>query len=458
MNESPTIFVIFGITGDLSQRKLLPALLSLYVKKVLPKKFFIVGFARRAFTREEFRQLIRDEMNVKPDQYQGEEIKHFLDHIVYEQGHFDDIGSYERLSVTLKKIDEYWKRCSNKLFHLSVSPSFYEKILANLARSGMTIPCSNDEGWTRVLVEKPFGNDLDTAQKLDALLGKLFTETQIFRIDHYLAKEAMQNIIAFRFANSLFEPLWNNNFIEGVEIKLLENIGIDGRGSFYDGVGAIRDVGQNHLLQMLALVAMEHPKDLNPKMIRAGRADVFKHLLPVSEKNISKFLTRGQYEGYLSEAGVKSGSETETYFRLITYINNRRWKGIPFLLETGKALHESKSEINVYFKNKINQKSTNVLTFRIQPNEAIQIRFWVKTPGFGVNIEPKTLSFKYSDWGIANSIPDAYERVILDAISGDQTLFASTDEVKYAWRFITPLVRAIRNIPLKIYKKGSKII
>ncbi len=458
MNDAPTIFVIFGITGDLSLRKLLPALLSLYVRKALPPKFKIVGFSRRSFTREEFRQLIRDEMNIKPGAYKGEEVKHFLDHIVYEQGHFDDLGSYDRLAATLGKIDGYWKQCSNKLFHLSVSPAFYEMVLTNLARSGLTVPCGGNEGWTRILVEKPFGNDLDTAQKLDALLGKLFDESQIFRIDHYLAKEAMQNVLAFRFANSLFEPLWNNRFVECVEVKLLEKMGIEGRGSFYDGVGAIRDVGQNHVLQMLALVAMESPEYLSPEMIRARRAAVFRHLMPITEKNVPKLLVRGQYEGYLAEEGVKPGSETETYFRLIAYINNKRWKGTPFLLESGKALHENRVEINVYFKNEQNAACTNVLSFKIQPAEAIQIRFWVKTPGFGMNIEPKTLSFKYSDFNASNPIPDAYERVILDAIHGDQTLFASTEEVKYAWKFITPLVRAVRYTPLKIYKKGSKTV
>ncbi|MSR71425.1 MAG: glucose-6-phosphate dehydrogenase [Candidatus Taylorbacteria bacterium] len=456
MNNAPTIFVIFGITGDLSLRKLLPALLSLYVKKALPAKFSIVGFSRRAFTREEFRQLIRDEINIKPGQYQGEEVKHFLDHISYEQGFFDDLGSYDRLAQTLKKIDEYWKQCSNKLFHLSVSPVFYEKVLTNLAQSGLTISCNADKGWTRVLVEKPFGNDLETAQKLDALLGKLFEESQIFRIDHYLAKEAIQNILAFRFVNSLFEPLWNNKFIECVEVKLLEKIGVEGRGSFYDGVGAIRDVGQNHILQMLAIIAMEHPEDLSSEVIRAKRAQVLKNLVPITEKTVAKVLVRGQYEGYLTEPGVKHGSETETYFKLIAYINNKRWSGTPFLLESGKSLYDSKVEINVYFKNESDPERTNVLTFRIQPAESIQVRFWVKTPGFGMKIEPKTLSFKYSDFNVGDTIPDAYERVILDAVHGDQTLFASTEEVKYAWKFITPLVKAIRYTPLKFYKKGSK--
>ncbi len=458
MNASPTIFVIFGITGDLSMRKLLPALLGLYVKKALPKKFFIVGFSRRPFSREEFRQLVREEMKIRPDQYKGEEIKHFLDHVIYQQGLFDDKGSYERLAEILKNIDGYWKQCSNKLFHLSVSPSFYETVLTQLSLSGLTVPCGGNQGWTRVLVEKPFGNDLETAQKLDALLGDLFEEEQIFRIDHYLAKEAMQNILAFRFANSLFEPLWNNEFIEGVEIKLLEKIGIEGRGELYDKLGAIRDVGQNHVLQMLAIIAMEQPSVLSPENIRTERANVFKHLAPITEKSLPKILLRAQYEGYLDEDGVWSGSETETYFRLNASITNRRWKGVPFVLESGKALYESKAAINVYFKNNHTTDCTNVLTFRIQPQEAIQIRFWVKTPGFGMNIEPKTLSFKYAEFNAENAIPDAYERIILDAVSGDQTLFASTDEVKYAWKYITPLVKALRVVPLKTYKRGSKNI
>ncbi len=394
---APTIFIIFGITGDLAGRKLLPSLLSLYVKNNLPKKFAIVGFSRRQFTREDFRQFIRTHMKVKMGQYREEEIKHFIDHMYYEQGNFDEPQSYAQLSQRLKLIDDGFGQCSNKLFHLSIPPSLYESIFDRLSNSGLTIPCGGDEGWTRVLVEKPFGSDVETAKNLDKKLGQLFNENQIFRIDHYLAKEALQNIMAFRFANSLFEPLWNHHHIDKVHIKLLEKIGMEGRGATYDYIGALKDVGQNHILQMLALIAMDNPDSFDANDIRNARAHILKHLRPMTTRNINQFAVRGQYEGYKTETGVREYSQTETYFRLETYIDTARWKNVPFYLESGKSLYETKTEIDIYFKNEVEDRQ-NILTFRIQPDEGIKIRFWVKTPGFDMKVEPKTLKFKYADF------------------------------------------------------------
>lgn len=451
----PTIFVIFGITGDLAQRKLLPALLSLYVKKHLPNKFAIVGFGRRQFTRLDFRQFIRDEINIKPGQYKEEDVKHFLDHISYEQGLFDDLEAYKNLAEKLMMIDKSFGICSNKLFHLSVPPTLYEGILNNLSESGLTIPCGGNEGWTRVLVEKPFGNDTDTAIALDNLLGRLFHEEQIFRIDHYLAKETMQNILAFRFANSLFEPLWSFRHIDRIEIKLLEKIGIVGRGAFYDNVGALRDVGQNHILQMLAIIAMDQPEYLDAVSIRKERAKVLKSLSPINYRNITHYAIRGQYEGYRTETGVMQGSETETYFKIETYLDLPRWKDTPFVIESGKSMSKSEVVINVFFKNPDGDESQNSLVFRIQPEEAIEVKFWVKTPGFGMLVEPKTLKFNYADFGQSGALPDAYEKVLYDAILGDQTLFTSTDEVIAAWNFITPIIDAWDKVPLTKYPKGA---
>ncbi|MDP3962593.1 MAG: glucose-6-phosphate dehydrogenase [bacterium] len=449
---TPTIFIIFGVTGDLAGRKLLPSLLNLYVNKHLPAKFAIVGFSRRNFSREEFRQFIREHMKVVPGQYHEEDIKHFLDHMYYEQGLFDTPASYANLASRLQILDDGFHQCSNKLFHLAVAPSFYETILEYLSKSGLTIPCAGEEGWTRVLVEKPFGNDSDTARKLDKRLGELFDETQIFRIDHYLAKEALQNILIFRFNNTIFEPLWNYEHIEAVHIRLMEKNGIEGRGGFYDDVGALKDVGQNHILQMLALIAMEPPEAFDAVSIRKQRAKLISKIKPLNSKKLEEAVVRGQYEGYSSEKGVKRNSQTETYFRLETYIDTLRWKNVPFYLESGKAMAESKSEINIYFKGNDKQ---NILTFRIQPDEGIKIKFFVKTPGFGMVTEPKTMKFKYSDSPAFHELPDAYERVLYDAITGDQTLFTSTDEVLAAWKFITSVLSAWDRIPLKIYKKGS---
>jgi glucose-6-phosphate 1-dehydrogenase len=445
---NPTIFVIFGITGDLAQRKLLPSLLSLYTKKLLPEKFAIIGVSRRMLSREEFRQFVRDEINIKFGQYREEDVKHFLDHMSYVQGSFDTDDMYTRLAERLQSIDkQQFKTCSNKLFHLSVPPTLYENILDHLSNSGLTVPCGPEEGWTRVLIEKPFGNDSETAKKLDKKLGELFKEDQIFRIDHYLAKEALQNILVFRFANSLFEPLWNNRFVDKVHIKLFEKIDIEGRGAFYDGVGALRDVGQNHVLQMLALVAMEEPEVLDAEHIRKERAKILKNLE-------CEEIVRGQYTGYRDEKGVADGSMTETYFRIEAGINTGRWKKTPFYLESGKALDESKTEIDIYFKSKTEQQ--NILTFRVQPDEGIKIRFWVKKPGLGMEIESKPLKFKYSDFPNKEAIPDAYEKVIYDAFVGDQTLFTSTDEVLAAWKFITPIIKNWGSLPLERYPKGSR--
>lgn len=392
-------------------------------------------------------------MKVSPGEYHEEDIKHFLDHMYYEQGLFDTPSSYANLSMRLKILDDGFHQCSNKLFHLAVAPSFYETILEHLSKSGLTIPCVGEEGWTRVLVEKPFGNNIETARKLDKRLGELFDEKQIFRIDHYLAKEALQNILAFRFSNTIFEPLWNSQHIEAVHIKLMEKSGIDGRGGFYDDVGALKDVGQNHILQMLALIAMEPPGKLDASSIRRQRAKLLAKIKPLNVKKLSEVAVRGQYEGYSGEKGVKRNSQTETYFRLETYIDSPRWKNVPFYLESGKAMSESKSEINIYFKS--DTENQNILTFRIQPDEGIKIKFFVKTPGFGMKVEPKTMKFKYSDSPAFQELPDAYERVLYDAITGDQTLFTSTDEVLSAWKFITSVLDAWNRLPLMTYKKGT---
>ena len=461
----PTIFVILGITGDLASRKLLPALLELFSKRLLPQNFAIVGFSRRAFSREEFRELIREHLNVRPGQFKEEDIKHFLDHMTYEQGLFNDPVAYTRLAARLQTIDDRWGQCSNKIFHLSVPPNLYEGILTHLANSKLTLPCDDMTGWTRVLIEKPFGDDINTARSLDRMLGKLFKEKQIFRIDHYLAKEALQNILAFRFANPMFEPIWNKEHIEKVHIKLYEKDGVGDRGAFYDPIGAIKDMGQNHMLAMLALIAMNSPSSFSTDAIRLERAKILKSLKILPPRKVKQYVVRGQYVGYLNEKGVKPLSNTETYFRIKAEVAGSRWKGVPFYLENGKALFDSKVEIDIYFRKGIKKlwKSTdsgldvpNILTFRIQPDEGIKIKFNVKTPGYGFEVEPKTLKFKYSDVSsFHDAIPNDYERLIRDAFAGDQTLFASTEEIMASWKFITPIIENLASLPLKIYEKGA---
>jgi glucose-6-phosphate 1-dehydrogenase len=454
----PTIFVIFGITGDLASRKLLPALLTLYSKNLLPNRFEIIGFSRRYMSREEFRDYIRSRLNIRPGQFKEEDIKHFLDHMTYEQGLFDAKPAYDALAVRMNGIDDRWGQCSNKLFHLSVPPNLYEVILNSLSRSGLTEPCADETGWTRILIEKPFGNDIQTAKKLDSLLAELFEEKQIFRIDHYLAKEALQNIIAFRFSNSIFEPLWNNEHIDKVHIKLFEQVGIEGRGSFFDPLGSLRDVGQNHILMMLSLIAMNRPRSLDAEDVRHQRALALKDLKPIRPKDMKGFVVKGQYDGYTHEKGVAVTSKTETYFRIESYVNSARWKGVPFFLESGKALAETKTEIDVYFKDDPETGNQNILTFRIQPDESIRIKFFVKTPGYEFRTESKTLKFKYSDVSSFLVMPNDYERLIHDAFNGDQTLFSSTEEIMASWKYITPIVENLSSIPLSRYDKGARDI
>ena len=450
----PSIFVIFGITGDLAARKLLPALLGLYVKKLLPARWSIIGFSRRSFNREEFRELIRSRMNIRPGQFKEEDVKHFMDHISYEQGKFDDPDSFAALAERIKAVDDRWGQCSNKLFHLSVPPSLYEGILNNLAHSKLTKPCADDTGWTRVLIEKPFGNNIDHAKALDKLLGKLFEEEQIFRIDHYLAKETLQNIMVFRFHNYIFEPIWNRGSIEKVHIKLFEENGVLDRGDTYDLVGALKDVGQNHMLMMLSAVTMDKPRNMSAMEVRRERARLLYRLRQAPARSAKGCNTRGQYEGYRQETGVPADSKTETYFRLKAFVNSSRWKGVPFFLESGKAMAESRTEIDVYFK------GDNIVTFKIQPNEGIRIKFFVKTPGSAFTVEPKTLKFRYTDVPSDNwqNLPNDYERLLQDAFIGDQTLFASTEEIMASWKFITAVLKDWDKLPLVEYKRGAKEI
>ncbi|OHA60071.1 MAG: glucose-6-phosphate dehydrogenase [Candidatus Vogelbacteria bacterium RIFOXYD1_FULL_46_19] len=460
----PTIVVVFGITGDLARRKLLPAIFDLYLKGLLPSQFRLVGFMRRDLSKLEFQTLIQDSLTKYHRGASSTSLKKFLKLIVLEQGQFDDPAAYERLGEQLKSLDNSLGVCTNKLFYLAVPPALYPTIFPLIKKSHLAKACESARagtGWTRFLVEKPFGRDLGTARSLERQLKNIFTEDQIFRIDHYLAKETLQNIITFRLANPLFANIWNRGHIVRVEVRLLEQEGIVGRGSFYDEVGALRDVGQNHLLQMLALVAMETPATLTAASIRAARERVLKGL-KLAHSDFKESVQRGQYEGYLNESGVAPYSTTETYFKINATVTTGPLRGVPFTLESGKGLPVKKTEIKIYFKNlkliPVEVESGevgNVLTFTIQPNEGVALSLLAKEPGLDYLVTEKNLEFAYATGWPDRLIPSDYERLLFDALMGDSTLFPTRGEIIASWQFITPILNQLNKLPLTRYRRGD---
>jgi len=359
-----------------------------------------------------------------------------------------------------------WTTCMDRLFYLATPPRHYPTIIEHIDSSGLNNPCSDENGAVKILIEKPFGRDVATAEVLDKTLGERFSEDQIFRIDHYLAKETIQNILSFRFSNILFEPVWNKEYIEKVEIKMYESIVMEGRGALYDNLGALRDVGQNHLLQMLALTAMNNPGEFTAENIRYERHAVLEKLLNIDADKMSKQTVRGQYVGYADEDGVADDSETETFFRIIAYLDDPQWEGVPFVLEHGKGLDERNTEIVVTFRAPIiclcppepGREYKNVLTLRIQPRHGIDVCFWVRRPGLEMVLDEKRLEFDYTTAYAGLEATDAYEKILLDAIRGDQTLFATTQELLDSWDFIGVIREAWDRgaVELVEYEKGSR--
>lgn len=461
----PTVFVIFGATGDLAQKKIFPALYNLYKTKQLPEKFKIIGTARRPVSDDEFKTFITKIITDFEGQTPEEKfLSPFLEDCSYQQAQFGSLEEYKAIAKVLGMNDMGWSICSNKLFYLAVPPEQYELILNNLVDSGLTDPCSPEEGWTRVLIEKPFGKDAVTANNIDNLLGKLFKEEQIYRIDHYLAKEMIQNILAFRFANNLFEESWNNKFIEKIEVRIHETNGVEKRGAFYDGIGALRDVGQNHLLQMLALVTMDRPRSLTGDAIRSKRREILKKLLPHDTEEIKKNTFRGQYSGYKDIAGVKKNTTTETYFKVKTFLDTPRWQDVPIILESGKRLNNVCNEVVITFKEVLPkplmsqmEDKRNMVAFRITPKEEIHISFIAKKPGLKMELQERNMNFVYRTDNSPDKKAEDYERILMDCIKGDQMLFVTTKEVEAMWKFIDPIICAwdANEVPLNIYTPES---
>jgi glucose-6-phosphate 1-dehydrogenase len=462
----PTIFVVLGVTGDLTAKKIAPALFNLHEKGMLSQKFEFVGVGRRDWVDEDLKEHIRAILHVKAPQSSEKSIDSFLRSISYGKVRFDTPGDYKNLKDQLKNIDDRWGVCTNKVFYLSVPPQFYDEILENLHQSGLTDPCSPEEGWTRVVVEKPFGSDEKTAKALDEKLARLFQEQQIYRIDHYLAKEMLQNILTFRFGNNLFEHEWGNETVEEINIKLFESIGAEDRGSFYDNVGALRDVGQNHLLQMLALVTMDRPVNYEADAVRATRAKLLETLKIPTVREAAEDSFRAQYDGYRSINGVASNSETETYFRIMGFLASERWRDVPVAMESGKRLGKPQKEIEIILKHETpcvcagNVDHRNRIIFHLEPKEGITITFISKKPGHAAAFEERSLRFDFREDGPHAQYTEEYEKLILDCISGDQTLFVSSEEIRAMWRFTDPFIRAWREnrVILKRYAPDSQAI
>lgn len=462
----PTVLVIFGATGDLMVKKIVPALFNLYCKNKLPQMFQIVGFSRRDLSQDKFKEHVLSILkNHKGVTFNREKAEQFVKRVLYQRGDFNNRGEYNNLAKVLGRIDGEWKVCSNKLFYLAVPPKYYKTIFEFLHSSGLTIPCSPEEGWTRVIVEKPFGKDQKTAEDLDLLLAKLFKEEQIYRIDHYLAKEMLQNILTFRFSNNLLEPSWNNQYIERIDVRMVETLGVEGRGSFYDGVGALRDVGQNHLLQMLAIVCMDHPRQFETAAIRKKREEFLQTLTPLSRKEIATTIYRAQYAGYQQVEGVAPDSQTETYFKLQTILTSPRWQGVIFTLESGKKFPKAVKDVTITFKHPrpclcppgLLHHFQNKITFSLEPKEEIIIDFHAKKPGLDLEIGPRSFNFLYRNKDHTAQYVEEYEKLLMDCILGNQLLFLSTKEVRAMWRFIDPMIEEWEkgSIPLHTYKSSS---
>ena len=471
--SSGAIYYLFGATGDLARRKLFPALFSLYKEGKLSNHFAVVGLARRPRTNEQFREdlyaSIQEFCRYKADD--AELWNQFAEHFVYMSLDINNVDGFRDLNRLSEQLDEKFSIPGNRLFYLALAPSLFGPVSFNLREGGLL----ESKGWNRLVIEKPFGYDLPSAQKLNEQINQVFKEEEIYRIDHYLGKEMVQNIEVIRFANAFFEPLWNNNHIANVQITLSETVGVEDRGGYYDKSGALRDMGQNHMLQMLTMIAMEPPSRLHGEDIRDEKVKVLRSLRSYSSsEEVRQSVVRGQYTegkmkdkaitGYRQEDSVDEQSNTETYFAAKVFVDNFRWAGVPFYIRTGKRLPVKTTEVVVEFKSmpnnvlfaKRHDLAPNLLVIRVNPMEGIYIKINAKTPGADNDVQPVAMEFCQS-CQIGLNTPEAYERLIHDAARGDSTYFTRWDEVAHAWAFVDRIAKAWSedSSDLKQYPAGS---
>ena len=456
----PCALVIFGATGDLTHRKLVPALYNLAADGDLPPGSAVIGFARRDKSDDVFRQEMEEATRKFSRQPVQDELwKNFAQHLYYHRSAFDDDAGYRSLAERLAQLDRDHGFGGRRLFYLAAGPEQFEPIISRLKSSGLNQPGA-EGGWSRVIVEKPFGTDLPSARHLNDVVSSAFHESNTYRIDHFLGKETAQNIMVLRFANSIFEPIWNARYIDHIEITAAETLGVEGRAGYYETSGALRDMVQNHLIQLLTLVCMEPPTDLGADGVRDEKVKVLRSLRPFGDaEDVARNVVRGQYAagaingksvpGYREEQNVKPGSQTDTFVAMKVLIDNWRWSGVPIYVRVGKRLPKSAAEIAIEFKpaphvlfNRATESAgSNVLVIRIQPDEGVSLRIQSKLPGAALRVEPVKMDFQYgASFGKAS--PEAYERLLHDAMSGDPTLFARRDEVEQAWQFVDAIEQA----------------
>lgn len=469
------LLVIFGASGDLTRRKLMPALFALYQQHLLPPQYVILGIGRTAMTTIQFRDKMMAELiaKLKTGSDNRDEIMAFAGLMHYLSVETDDTGSYYKIKEKVADLERNFATNGNCIFYLATPPSLYETITTGLKINGLN---SHESGWRRIIVEKPFGINLQSAKQLNAQLLDSFSEEQVYRIDHYLGKETVQNVMVTRFSNGIFEPLWNRNYVHHIEVTSAENIGVEGRGGYYDKSGALRDMVQNHLLQLVSLVAMEPPTQIHAQAIRNETLKVLQSIRPVNIQDIDKQVIRGQYTGstmrgirynaYREEPDISPDSRTETYVALKLFIDNWRWGGVPFFIRTGKYLPTRVTELVVHFKptphrlfcfDEGRSNSDNQLVIRIQPDEGILFKFGMKVPGAGFNVQEVNMDFHYANLA-QKDLPEAYQRLLLDCMHGDATLFTRGDAIEQSWRIVDPILTAWEtnyNIPVYGYPAGT---